>query len=277
VTDRSDDASLVEDPSSPAEELVLPAPTDPVRDARAELAAQLVDQARTEGISLVGPDGVLAEVTKLVLEAGLEVEMDEHLGYAKHAAAGRDGGNSRNGRRTKTVLTGVGPVEIMVPRDRGGTFEPVTVRKRQRRLGDVDTLVLSLSARSLTTGQVASRAFCAAIGVTVDGKRDIIGLCRQRRHLDLGSGDRCRCRHQNDPFGPTASRRGPSGPPSVTHTLQQAHSPTVELSRRRASAISTQNRSTLAWASMSDPTRAVRHQRCVVKSIDFSTTPLRLP
>jgi transposase-like protein len=134
VTDRSDDASLVEDPSSPAEELVLPAPTDPVRDARAELAAQLVDQARTEGISLVGPDGVLAEVTKLVLEAGLEVEMDEHLGYAKHAAAGRDGGNSRNGRRTKTVLTGVGPVEIMVPRDRGGTFEPVTVRKRQRRL-----------------------------------------------------------------------------------------------------------------------------------------------
>lgn len=109
-----------------------------------------MDQVRTEGISLVGPDGVLAEVTKLVLEAGLEVEMDEHLGYAKHAAAGRDGGNSRNGPRTKTVLTGIGPVEISVPRDRDGTFEPVTVRNRQRRLGDVDILVLSLSARSLS-------------------------------------------------------------------------------------------------------------------------------
>jgi len=167
------------------------------------------------------------------LEAGLEVEMDEHLGYEKHAHEGRDGGNSRNGTRSKTVITEVGPVEIDTPRDRDGTFEPATVKKRQRRLNGVDSMVISLSAKGLTTGeieahlaetygtdisretiskitdavledivlwqnrpldrvypvvfidalvvkirdgQVANRPVYCAIGVTVDGKRDILGL-----------------------------------------------------------------------------------------------------
>lgn len=65
------------------------------------LAAQLVDQARADGPDLVGPDGLLADLTKQVLETGLEVEMEEHLGYPKHAAEGRNHGNSRNGSRTK--------------------------------------------------------------------------------------------------------------------------------------------------------------------------------
>src|SRR6185369_1419896 len=69
-------------------------------------------------------------------------------------AAGRDGGNSRNGHRSKTVLTEVGPVEIEVPRDRDGSFEPTIVAKRQRRLSGVDELVISLSAKGLTTGEV---------------------------------------------------------------------------------------------------------------------------
>ena len=60
--------------------------------------------------------------------------MDEHLGYPKHAAEGRNGGNSRNGTRSKQVTTEVGAVEIDVPRDRDGSFEPKTVRKNQRRL-----------------------------------------------------------------------------------------------------------------------------------------------
>jgi putative transposase len=66
-------------------------------------------------------------MTKLVLQAGLEAEMTSHLGYDKHAVEGRNGGNSCNGTRAKTVLTDVGPVELEVPRDRDGTFAPVTV------------------------------------------------------------------------------------------------------------------------------------------------------
>jgi putative transposase len=208
----------------------------PVSDqtiADEELAQQLVDRARAEGVKLTGPGGLLGDLTKRVLEAGLEGEMDGHLGYAKHASAGRDGGNSRNGTRTKTVITDVGPVDIEVPRDRDGSFEPVIVRKHQRRLGGVDDMVLSLSAKGLTTGeisahlaevygtsvskdtisaitdrviaeltewqsrpldaiypvvfidaifvkirdgQVANRPIYVAIGVTVDGDRDILGL-----------------------------------------------------------------------------------------------------
>jgi hypothetical protein len=84
-----------------------------------------------------------------VLETALEAEISEHLGYDKHDPAGRNGGNSRNGSRTKTVVTEIGPVELDVPRDRIGSFEPVIVRKRQRRLDGIDQLVLSLTARGL--------------------------------------------------------------------------------------------------------------------------------
>ena len=131
----------------------------PVSDqtiADEELAQQLVDRARAEGVKLTGPGGLLGELTKRVLEAGLEGEMTEHLGYEKHAVEGRDGGNSRNGTRTKTVITDIGPVDIEVPRDRDGTFEPEIVRKHQRRLGGVDEMVLSLSAKGLTTGEISA-------------------------------------------------------------------------------------------------------------------------
>ncbi len=121
-----------------------------------ELARDLVKKARAEGVSLVGPDGLLSGLTKTVLETALDVEMAEHLGYEKHDVEGRDGGNSRNGTRSKTVLTEVGPVELDVPRDRDGSFEPKIVRKRQRRLAGVDELVISLSAKGLTTGEVAA-------------------------------------------------------------------------------------------------------------------------
>jgi putative transposase len=135
-------------------------PDAPVADdgrvdaAGEELARQLADKARAQGLSLTGPGGLLGRVTKRVLEAALEGEMDAHLGYARHDPAGRNGGNSRNGRRAKTVLTDVGEVEIEVPRDRGGSFEPQIVAKRQRRLTGVDDLVISLVAKGLTTGEV---------------------------------------------------------------------------------------------------------------------------
>src|SRR5690606_25710167 len=82
--------------------------------------------------------------------------MDAHLGYGKHEAAGRDGVSSRNGKRSKTVLTEVGPVQIEVPRDRDASFSPQIVRKRQRRLDGVDGIVLSLSAKGLTTGEISA-------------------------------------------------------------------------------------------------------------------------
>jgi len=122
--------------------------------AELELARQLAGRARAEGLSLTGPGGLLGRLTKVVLEGALEGELDAHLGYGKHDPAGRDGGNSRNGHRAKTVLTDVGPVQIDVPRDRDASFEPKIVAKRQRRLGGVDDLVISLVAKGLTTGEV---------------------------------------------------------------------------------------------------------------------------
>ena len=94
-----------------------------------ELARELVRRARASGMALTGPGGLLRLVTKLVIETALEEEMSEHLGYDKHAMEGRNRGNSRNGKRSKTVLTDTaGAVEIEVPRDREGTFAPVIVR-----------------------------------------------------------------------------------------------------------------------------------------------------
>jgi transposase-like protein len=131
----------------------------PARDGQAaaaelELARQLAERARAEGLQLTGPGGLLGRLTKVVLEGALEGELDAHLGYAKHDPVGRDGGNSRNGHRAKTVLTDVGPVEIDMPRDRDSSFAPKIVAKRQRRLGGVDDLVISLVAKGLTTGEV---------------------------------------------------------------------------------------------------------------------------
>ncbi len=119
-----------------------------------QIAEQLLAQAKEQGVSLVGPGGLLGGLTKTVLETALEAEMTEHLGYEKHAVTASE--NARNGTRSKTVLTEVGPVEIEVPRDRDGSFEPKIVKKRQRRLDGIDEIVLSLTARGLTTGEVAA-------------------------------------------------------------------------------------------------------------------------
>jgi putative transposase len=138
-------------------------PSEPAAEERAAeldvdgaLAQELVERARSEGVELVGPGGLLTGLTKTVLETALEAELDEHLGYPKHAVEGRNTGNSRNGTRAKTVLTEVGEVELEVPRDREGSFEPKIVRKRQRRMSGVDELVISLSAKGLTTGEIAA-------------------------------------------------------------------------------------------------------------------------
>ncbi|MBT1162902.1 IS256 family transposase [Bifidobacterium sp. SO1] len=203
--------------------------------AERELALEMIRRAREQGLDLTGPDGLLKQFTRTVLETALDEEMTEHLGRGKHekSVEGR-AANTRNGTTAKTVVTdAVGPVRIEVPRDRDGSFEPVIVRKRQRRLNDVDEVVLSLYAKGLTTGeisahfkeiyaaqvsketisritekvvdqmnewstrpldpvyaavfidavhvkvrdgQVANRAFYAAIGVDLEGNRDVLGI-----------------------------------------------------------------------------------------------------
>ena len=120
-----------------------------------QLVARLVGDAQRQGLSVDGEGGLLAQLTKLVVESALEGELSAHLGYDKHVRT-EDGGNYRNGTRPKTVLTKAGPIEIEVPRDRAGTFTPVVVAKRQRRLGSIEDIVLSLSARGMTHGDIAA-------------------------------------------------------------------------------------------------------------------------
>jgi len=145
--------------------------------AELELVKQLAERARAEGLALTGPGGLLGKLTKVVLEGALEGEMDAHLGYARHDPAGRDGGNSRNGHRSKTVLTEAGPVEVSVPRDRDASFDPQIVAKRQRRLGGIDDMVISLVAKGLTTGEV--QAHLAGIYGT-EVSRDTISTITDR-------------------------------------------------------------------------------------------------
>jgi transposase-like protein len=134
-----------------------------------EIAArELVRLAKEQGLSLTGPGGLLNQFTKSVLETALNEEMTEHLGHEKNQAVeGRESTNVRNGTRPKTVLThAAGQVELEVPRDRDGSFEPIIVKKRQRRLGEVDEIVLSLYARGLTTGEISAH-FAQIYGASV--------------------------------------------------------------------------------------------------------------
>jgi putative transposase len=196
-------------------------------------AEQLVARARDEGIELTGDNGLLTAMVRQVLQTGLNVELDEHLGYGPHDPAGRGSGNNRNGSYPKTVTTEIGQVEVQMPRDRLGTFTPATVPKHVRRLDGLSGNVISLYAKGMTTGdiqahlaeiygtdvsretiskitdqivedmnvwqhrpldplyavllidaivikirgsQVANRPVYVAIGVNMDGERDVLGL-----------------------------------------------------------------------------------------------------
>lgn len=202
-------------------------------DSMRAWAQELVSRAKTEGVDLTGEQGLLTLMVREVLQAGLDVEMTEHLGYEPYESVGRGSGNSRNGAYPKTVTTDVGPVDLQMPRDREGTFAPATVPKHVRRLEGLGANVISLYAKGLTTGeiqahlaeiygtevsretiskitdeivgdmlawqsrpldrvypvllidaivvkvrdsQVANRPVYVAIGVNLDGERDVLGL-----------------------------------------------------------------------------------------------------
>nr|WP_231897087.1 IS256 family transposase [[Mycobacterium] stephanolepidis] len=169
----------------------------------AAVAAQLLAQAGEQGVELVGPDGLLNALTKQVLESALQAEMDEHLGYEKHQVAGRNGGNSRNGVREKTVLTGIDQIILSL------TAKGLTTGEVAAHFGEVygadvskDTIskitdkvvgeMAEWAGRPLDSvypvmfidaihvkirdGQVANRPVYVAIGVTTADERDILGL-----------------------------------------------------------------------------------------------------
>jgi putative transposase len=117
-----------------------------------EMLEELVRGKTPEEI--LGNTGLVRELTKRLAETALNAELAAHLGYDKHAAEGRNKGNSRNGRSTKRVKSGSGEIDVEVPRDREGTFEPQLIRKRQRRLPGFDDKVLALYARGMTTREI---------------------------------------------------------------------------------------------------------------------------
>jgi putative transposase len=131
-------------------------------------AAAMVAEAKARGLELTGPNGLLKLFTKNVLETALNEELTEHLGHSKHQTdPDRESTNVRNGSRSKTVISdAAGEVTIEVPRDRESTFEPQIVKKRQRRLTDVDEIVLSLYAKGLTTGEISAH-FVEIYGASV--------------------------------------------------------------------------------------------------------------
>lgn len=117
-----------------------------VRELVAEVAKNVKSEADLSQLS--------SELVKMTVEAALGAEMEHHLGYEKHAAEGRNSGNSRNGRSSKTLKGTHGEARIEVPRDRSGTFEPQLLGKYQTRLTDFDDQILCLYAKGLTTRQI---------------------------------------------------------------------------------------------------------------------------
>jgi putative transposase len=198
-----------------------------------EVIDELLAGACTEE-EIAGPGGLLAELTKRLIERAMEVELSDHVGYEPHCEPPGGGGNQRNGTSPKTLITEHGKVELDAPRDRNGTFEPKIVRKRQRRFQGFDDKILALYSRGLSVrdirahlreiygvevsldlisrvtdavmddvrewgkrpledvypivfldcmvlkiregGTVGRRALYLALGVTLDGDRDVLGM-----------------------------------------------------------------------------------------------------
>ena len=212
-----------------------------------EVIDGLLAGAKTEE-EIAGPGGLLAQLTKRLVERAMEVELTDHLGYEPHQEPPGGAGNTRNGTSPKTLVGEHGQVAIDAPRDRNGTFEPKIVRKRQRRFEGFDDKILALYSRGLSTrdieahleeiygvkvgreliskvtdavmddarawaarpledvypvifldamvlkiregGTVQRRACYLALGITMDGDRDVLGLWFQETE---GENSGCRC------------------------------------------------------------------------------------
>jgi putative transposase len=143
-------------------------------EVRDRLSDEVIDEllagARSED-EIVGPGGVLARLTKRLVERALQAELTEHLGYAPHEEPPGGVGNTRNGSTPKTLITEQGPVPIETPRDRNASFEPRLVRKGQRRFEGFDDKILALYSRGLSTREIEAH-LAEMYGVNVG--RDLI-------------------------------------------------------------------------------------------------------
>ena len=148
---------------------------DPVADRVKELLPnELIDELMADsksGEEITGQGGLLAQLTKRMVERAMEVELTDHLGYESHAEPPGGAGNTRNGSTPKTLITDQGEVQISTPRDRDGSFEPQIVRKRQRRFEGFDDKILALYARGMSTRDISAHLE-EIYGVTVG--RDLV-------------------------------------------------------------------------------------------------------
>src|ERR1700728_960299 len=240
--ERFDQSELVLEPGGAGEPSGESAPPPGILERlpdgmREKLPDELVDELLAGAQSeeeIVGPGGVLSQLTKRLVERAMEVEITDHLGYERHHEPPGETGNTRNGSTAKRLITEHGEVGIDTPRDRDGSFSPKIVRKRQRRFEGFDDKILALYSRGLSTrdieahiaeiygvhigrdlisrvtdavmddarawqqrplddiypvvfldalvlkiregGSVQRRACYLALGVTVDGDRDVLGL-----------------------------------------------------------------------------------------------------
>jgi putative transposase len=162
IRSRSDFPARVLNPPGAGEPLGEPAPPSAILDQmpdelRRKLPDEVVDEllagARTEE-EIVGPGGLLSQLTKRLVERALEVELTDHVGYERHQEPPGGSGNTRNGSTPKTLITEHGRVGIDAPRDRDGSFSPRIVRKRQRRFEGFDDKILALYSRGLSTRDI---------------------------------------------------------------------------------------------------------------------------
>jgi transposase-like protein len=119
-----------------------------------DLVDELMGKVRAEGLDLLGEGGVIAELTKKLLERALDEELTDHVGYERGDGAGRGSGNSRNGTTPKRVLTEIGAVDLDIPRDRNGSFEPIIVPKGATRLAKFNENVIALYAGGMSTRDI---------------------------------------------------------------------------------------------------------------------------
>ena len=116
---------------------------------------ELIDELiATSGGGLIGPNGLVKELTKALVERMLSGEMNHHLGYQKHEVAGHGSGNSRNGNSQKTLKGEAGEMTVDIPRDRNGTFEPRLIEKHQTRFEGFDAKILSMYALGMTVRDI---------------------------------------------------------------------------------------------------------------------------
>ncbi len=126
-------------------------------EIRRKLPDEVVDELLAGASSeeeIVGPGGLLSQLTKRLVERAMEVELTDHVGYERHQEPPGGTGNTRNGSTPKTLITEHGPVRVDTPRDRDGSFEPRIVRKRQRRFEGFDEKILALYSRGLSTRDI---------------------------------------------------------------------------------------------------------------------------